>query len=68
MRKYTLSIALISILIGTKIQAAGENFGLGPAGASMFMTVVYSVIIGLIIAAGVYAFGYYRNKKQKGKK
>ncbi|TES97361.1 hypothetical protein E3J85_00530 [Patescibacteria group bacterium] len=66
MKKYTLPIALFSILIATRIQAAGSSLGLTPVGASMFMTVIYAIIISLVLAAGVYGLVYWRRKRKKG--
>lgn len=65
LKKYALPIALLSILIATRIQAAGSSLGLTPVGASMFMTVVYAVIISLVLAAGVYGLIYWRRKRKK---
>ena len=66
MRKYTLLIALVSILVATRIQAASDSpISLFPAGKSMFMTGVYAVIISLLLAAGVYGLVYWMKKRNK---
>lgn len=69
MRKYTLLIALISILVATRIQAAGEGpIRLFPAGKSMFMTGVYAVLISLLLAGGVYGLVYWMHRRKKGQR
>ncbi len=65
MRKYTLLIALVSILVATKIQAAGDGPStLFPAGKSLFMTGVYAVIISLLLAGGIYGLVYWMHKRK----
>ncbi|GEM_PF-5799214 len=69
MRKYTLLIALVSILVATRIQAAGDGpMNLFPAGKSMFMTGVYAVLISLLLAGGVYGLVYWMKKRNKGQR
>ena len=63
MRKYTFPIALLSILIATKIQAASTV--LSSVGMNFFLTVVISVVVGLVVAGAIYGGIYWMRKRKQ---